>query len=172
MLRVLRRIFGPGRGGKAPVTCFIRENGPIAYRLEVFGAEPREQARTLLDSQLWWSWKSGTREWTELTPLSLSAFLNDLSAGALMVGADHELPTEMTDALVKGWIRQFCRVAPVPLAAVVHVQPDRQLLFVQQHAPTPVAAVLDALGLDRQAAARRAYAHLGADSLEALAERL
>jgi hypothetical protein len=73
---------------------------------------------------------------------------------------------------VADWIRRFARLQPAPLAAVITVTPDRQLLFVQQHASDPVNRLLDDWGIDKGAAARKAYARLGPASLEAVAERL
>ena len=70
-------------------------------------------------------------------------------------------------ALVKDWIRRFCRLQSSPLAAVISVSAGRQLLFVQQHASEPINRVLDAWGLDKGAAERKAYPHLGPVALEA-----
>lgn len=172
MRSILERFFS-GRRARRPVfTCYLRENGPIAYALDLFGASPRDRADAMMSSELSWAWKGGTREWTELTRISLSAFLADLPAGVFLVGVDEDLPTEVTDEGVVEWIRKFCRLQPVPLVAAIHVTAERQLLFVQQHASEPVNKLLDAWGLDKGAAERKAYARLGAASLETMAERL
>jgi hypothetical protein len=173
MRPVIERLFPFLRSRRAHVTCYLRENGPLAYELELFGAaSPRERAGLLLDSGLAWAWKGGPREWTELTRISLPAFLGDLTLGALLVGVDGELPTHVTDETVKGWLRCFCRVDPAPLAAAASVSPDRQLIFVQQHASPAVSALLDAFDLDRRSAVRTAYARLGAAGLERIADSL
>ena len=46
-----------------------------------------------------------------------------------------ELPGEVSDPGVGGWLRRFCRTDATPVAAVVSVSAGRQLLFVQQDAP-------------------------------------
>ena len=153
-------------------TCYLRENGPIAYALDLFGASPREQADAMLSSELSWAWKSTTREWTQLTRISLSAFLADVPTGALLVGVEGELPTELSDAGVKEWIRRFSRIQPVPLAAVISVTPGQQLLFVQQHASDAVNALLETWGLDKGAAVRKSYPRLGPSTLESIGDRL
>jgi hypothetical protein len=48
----------------------------------------------------------------------------------------------------------------------------QQLLFVQQHASDGVNALLDAWGLDKGAAVRKAYPRLANSTLESLADRL
>lgn len=153
-------------------TCYLRENGPIAYELDLFGASPRERADAMMAGELSWAWKSSTREWTHLTRISLSAFLGDLPSGILLVATGADLPTEVSDTAVADWIRRFVRLQEVPLAAVIHAAPDRQLLFVQQHATDPVNRLLDDWGLDKGAAARKSYARLGSASLESIAEKL
>ena len=123
-------------------------------------------------SELSWAWKGKTRDWTHLTRISLSAFLADLPDGVVLIATAGELPTEISDPVVKDWMRRFCRLQPVELAAVISVSKDRQLLFVQQHASDEVNALLDEWGLDKGAAVRKAYPRLGPASLESLAERL
>jgi hypothetical protein len=152
--------------------CYLRENGPIAYELDLFGSAPRDRADAMMSSELSWAWKGGERGWTHLTRISLSAFLADLPAGAVLVATDAELPIDVTDGGVAEWIRRFARLQTVPLAAVVSVTPARQLLFVQQHASEPVNRLLDEWGIDKGSAERKAYARLGPASLESLAERL
>lgn len=170
---LLQGIFGGGGRARRPVfTCFLRENGPIAYELDLFTTAPRERADAMMSSPLNWAWKGDAREWTHLTRISLSAFLGDVSSGAMLIGAEGELPTHVTDATVADWIRRFSRVQPVPLAAVIHVTPARQLLFVQQHTSDAVNDLLAEWGLDKRAAERKSYARLGESSLEALGQRL
>jgi hypothetical protein len=168
---IFQGIFG-GRTRKSVFTCFLRENGPIAYELDLFSAAPRERADAMMSSPLNWAWKSGTREWTHLTRISLSAFLADVASGALLVATESELPVDVTDGMVADWIRRFSRVQPVPLAAVINVTAGRQLLFVQQHATDAVNDLLAEWGLDKGAAERKSYARLGDSSLEALVQKL
>jgi hypothetical protein len=168
---VFQRLFGRGR--KGPVACYLRENGPIAYELDLFGTEPRERADAIISSEIDWAWKSATREWTQLTRISLSAFLADLANGKVMLtGTEGEPPVDLSDATVKDWIRHFARIQPSPLAAVINAENGRQLLFVQQHASDPVNRLLETLDLDKGAAERKSYARLGSASLESLAEAL
>lgn len=171
MRSIIERLFS-GRRRRPVVTCYLRENGPIAYELDLFTSAPRERADAMMSSALAWAWKSRTREWTHLTRISLSAFLADAPDGVLLVATEGELPTELTDAFVAGWIRHFSRLQPVPLAAVIQVTADRQLLFVQQHASEAVNGLLDDWGLDKGAAERKSYARLGPASLESVAGRL
>ena len=127
----------------------------------------------MTSGELSWAWKGTARDWTELTRVSLSAFLSDVAAGGvLIVGADGDLPVELSDAVVKRWIRHFCRLQQTPLAAAINVSGGRQLLFVQQHASDAVNRLLDAWGVDKGAAERKAYPRLGHASLESVADRL
>jgi hypothetical protein len=167
------RFFAKSPARRSRVVCHLRENGPIAYELDLFTAAPREGADAMLASALAWTWKSATREWAELTRISLPAFLEDLSSGDLLIaGTEGEPPADISDALVRTWLRRFCRTDASPLAAVVSAAGGRQLLFVQQHASEPVNALLDAWRIDKAAAERKAYARLGPASLEAIADRL
>ena len=165
-------LFGGNRVRRSVFTCYLRENGPIAYELDLFATAPRERADAMMSSPLNWAWKSGAREWTHLTRISLSAFLGDVASGVLLVATEAELPTDVTDTEVADWIRRFSRLQPVPLAAVINVTAGRQLLFVQQHASEAVNELLANWGLDKGAAARKSYARLGAASLEGIGERL
>lgn len=168
---ILERLFA-GRRARPVFTCYLRENGPIAYELDLFGTTPRERADAMMSGELAWAWKSGTREWTHLTRISLSAFLADLPSGVLLVATETDLPTEVSDGIVAAWIRGFCRVQDVPLVGFISVTADRQILFVQQHATDPVNRLLDAWGLDKGAAVRKSYARLGPASLESVGEAL
>jgi hypothetical protein len=126
----------------------------------------------MMSGELFWAWKSGNREWTHLTRISLSAFLADLPGGVLLVATEADLPTEVSDSEVAEWIRGFSRIQEVPLVAVISVTTGRQILFVQQHATDPVNRLLDAWGLDKGAAERKSYARLGAASVEAIGDAL
>ena len=172
MRALLQRFFGSGRTRRTPFICYLRENGPIAYELDLFEAAPRDRADAMMSSELAWAWKSGAREWTHLTRISLSAFLSDVPAGVVVIAVDGELPTDVNDGLVKDWIRRFSRIQPVPLAAVITVTRSQQLLFVQQHASEAVNGLLEAWGLDKGAAVRKAYPRLGPATLESLGDRL
>jgi hypothetical protein len=169
---ILQRLFGGKGMRRRPITCYLRENGPIAYELDIFGTASRERADAMMDSELSWAWKGTTREWTHLTRISLSAFLADVPQGVLLIATEGELPTEVDDGTVADWIRKFCRLLPAPLTAAIRIAPDRQLLFVQQHASDKVNRLLDEWGLDKGAAERKAYARLGEHSLESAADRL
>src|SRR5512134_3573520 len=106
---------------KRPV-CYLRENGPIAYELDLLSSGPRDRGDAMLSSSLTWHWRTVARGWTELTRISLSAFLADLSAGDLLiVGTGDDLSGEISDVVVAGWLRRFCRTDRTPVAAVICV---------------------------------------------------
>ena len=169
---LLERLFGR-RPRRRPVVCYLRENGPIAYELDLFSSDARERADAMMSGDIFWAWKGADRDWTELTRVSLSAFLADLAAGDLLLaGTETDVPVNLSDRIIKDWIRGFCRLQASPLAAVISVARGRQLLFVQQHASEPVVRLLDAWGLDKGAAERKAYPHLGPVALESIADRL
>lgn len=173
MRALLQRLFGRRRSRGSSVACYLRENGPIAYELDLFATDPRERADAMMSADIFWAWKGASRDWTELTRVSLSAFLADLASGdVLLVGSEAEIPVGLSDRTIKDWIRGFCRLRPSPLAAVISVAAGRQLLFVQQHASDPVNRQLDAWGLDKGAAQRKAYPRLGPVALEGIADRL
>lgn len=163
---VFERLFG-GSGRRGPgLTCYLRENGPVAFELDLFATAPRERAEVLLASALDWAWKDRSRGWTRLTRVSLSAFLADVPGGLLLAGFEGDLPSDITDTLLADALRRFVRVHPTALAAVVTSAPDRDLLFVQQHATDAVNDLLAGLGIDKADAARRPYAHLKQRKLE------
>ena len=173
MSGIFARIFGKsGTGRRAGVACYLRENGPVAYALDLFTSAPRQRAEAMMSSELAWAWQSSAREWTQLTRISLSAFLADLPGGVLLVGVEGELPTGLSNQIVAAWIRGFCRIQPGPLAAAITVTPHQQLLFVQQHASDAVNALLGEWGLDKGAAERRSYPRLGPAALEMVGEKL
>jgi hypothetical protein len=169
---LLQRLFGR-RLRRTTVLCYLRENGPIAYELDLFSSDARERADAMMSGEIFWAWKGGDRDWTELTRVSLSAFLADLAASDVLLAAtETDVPVNLSNRIMKDWIRAFCRLQPSPLAAVISVARGRQLVFVQQHASEPVVRLLDAWGLDKGAAQRKAYPHLGPVALEAIADRL
>lgn len=172
MFSVFTRLFG-GRGDGEKAICYLRENGPIAYELDLFGSAPRDRIDAMMSSGLSWAWHSAARQWTELTRISLSAFLADLSSGGvLLIGTEGEPPVDLASETVKQWTRHFCRLQSSPLAAVISIADGRQLLFVQQHASGPVNALLDEWGIDKGAADRKAYPRLESASLESIEGRL
>ena len=173
-MRLFQRLFKRRPGGGSKVACYLRENGPIAYELDLFSANPRERAEAMLESGLEWSWRSPARDWTELTRVSLSAFLGDLSSGdILLAGTEGDAAHHTLDnGVIKDWIKRFSRLQPSPLVALIAARSGKQLLYVQQHASESVNRLLDAWGLDKGSAERRSYARLGPLALESLADRL
>ncbi len=176
----LGRFTGRTRA-RAPLVCYLRENGPIAYGTPLFGADPRERADAMLNTDLTWFWtarpESIAREWTNLTRWSLAALLADIDAARnaaasriLIVGVDdgvHESPGEIADARVAGWMRGFAAAAAGPLHAVVtHPGPAGDLLFVAQQPPESIRALLQAWGINRDKAERKSYARLHGRALE------
>jgi hypothetical protein len=174
------RHLRPRRRDRAPLVCYLRENGPIAYGTALFAREPRERAEAMLATGLAWYWKTAAaagvaREWTELSRWSLAALLADL--GDVLDGVQPHLlaiaidpqdsAQEMTDGRVAGWIRAFNGAAASPLHAVVsHPVPDGDLVFVAQQPPEAVRTLLHGWGIDRDKASRRAYARLHGTALE------
>jgi hypothetical protein len=170
--RFLQQLWTRRRARRA-VVCFLRENGPIAYELDLFASAPRERADAMMSSDLTWTWRHAARDWTQLTRVSLSAFLSDLAAGdVLLLGTEGEPPHDLGNTAVSDWLRRFSRLQPSPVAALISVQNGRQLLYVQQNTTESVNRLLDAWGLDKGSAERQSYARLGPASLEAVADRL
>ena len=111
ILRLLRR----GGDDRAPLVCYLRENGPIAYRADLFAQDARGRAEAMLATGLAWYWKTaGTtaiaRDWTELSRWSLAALLADLAAvdtpHVLVIAVEpQDSADEMTDARVANWTR-------------------------------------------------------------------
>ena len=174
MRGLLQRLFKSRPGGGSKVVCYLRENGPVAYELDLFAANPRERTDAMLSAGLEWSWRSPSRDWTELSRVSLSAFLADVAAGEiLLAGTEPDAPHHILDNVdIKDWIKRFSRLQPSPLVALIGVRSGKQLLYVQQHASDSVNRLLDAWGLDKGSAERRSYARLGPLALESLADRL
>lgn len=176
----LLRHFRRARRDRAPLVCYLRENGPIGYATPLFDADPRGRAEAMLATGLAWYWKTSSptpmaREWTELSRWSLAALLADLSAErdgllphVLAVAIDpQESAAEVTDARVAAWVRAFNNAAAGPLHAVVsRPAPGGDLLFVAQQPPESIRALLQGWGIDRDKAVRRAYARLQGGSLE------
>lgn len=184
-----RRLFSQRNRPRAALVCYLRENGPIAYGTEVFGADPRERVEAMLAStELTWYWKTSgadpiARDWTHLTRWSLGALLADLSAvhdgikpAILIAGVDdtaHDGPEEVTDARVADWMRRFAAAASGPLHAVVsRPGAGSDLFFVGQQPPEIVRTLLQAWGIGRDKAQRKAYARLHGSALEDLARSL
>jgi hypothetical protein len=169
-----------GDGGRTPLVCYLRENGPIAYTTRLFARDPRERAEAMLSTGLTWYWKATgadavARDWTELSRWSLAALLGDLAAehdGArthvlAMAVEPQDSAEEMTDARAAAWMRAFNNAAPGPLHAVVrHPAPGGDLVFVAQQPPESIRALLHGWGIDRDKATRRAYARLHGVGLE------
>lgn len=181
---ILRRLRTAGRE-RAGLVCYLRENGPIGYATPLFAREPRERAEAMLATRLAWYWKTAgggaAREWTELSRWSLAALLADLGAQhdgvtlhVLAVGVDpQDSAEEVTDARVAGWLRAFATAAGAPLHAVVsHPAPGGALVFVAQQPPESIRALLQNWGIDRDKAARRAYARLHGIALEDITRSL
>jgi hypothetical protein len=190
----LLRAFRRTDSARGPLICYLRENGPIAYALDLFDADPRSRVDAMLESGLAWYWRgaigaadlSAPREWTQLTRWSMAALLEELRAPTLsqlpgrdsrvqagesgdsdltIVGIDAEdAPTDLSDDRVAPWVRRFASDSPGPLHIVVRHDPD--LVFVAQQPPEPVRELLYAWGIDRAKAERRAYARLQTRDLE------
>ena len=175
----LLRAFRRSGSARAPLICYLRENGPIAYALTLFDPDPRPPLDAMLDSGLAWYWRSAAegadgaapREWTQLTRWSMAALLADLGAAdsvdsdVTIVGIDGaDSPTDLSDDRVGPLARDFASDSPGPLHVVVRRHPD--LVFVAQQPPAPVRDLLYAWGIDRGKAERRAYARLETRNLE------
>ena len=184
-----RRLFAPRNRSRAPLVCYLRENGPIAYGTNVFGEDPRERVEAMLAStELTWYWKTNgpdpiARDWTHLTRWSLAAMLQDLTAQqdgirpqVFVVGVDdtaHDGPEEVTDPRVSGWMRGFANASASPLHAVVSRPPaGGDLFFVAQQPPEIVRNLLQAWGIGRDKAQRTAYARLQGRGLEEISKSL
>jgi hypothetical protein len=173
-------FLNPFRPRRAPLVCYLRENGPIAYGTDLFDRAPRDRAEAMLDTGLTWYWKTSgpaapARDWTGLTRWSLAALLGDLAAEAdglkphvVVVALDGgDSPENISDALIAGWIRGFAAAAPAPLQALVRRPgPSGDLLFVAQQPPESIRNLLQAWGIDRDRAQRRSYARLQGAALE------
>jgi hypothetical protein len=182
----LLRRFRTRQKGRAALVCYLRENGPIAYGADVFGNDPRDRADAMLSTDLTWYWKTSgpealRRDWTHLTRWSLAALLADLAAEqdglkphVLVIAVDGEdSPEDVTDRRVAGWMHGFGTAAPAPLHAVVsRPGPGGDLLFVAQQPPESVRNLLQAWGIDRDQAERKAYARLHGTALEDLVRSL
>jgi hypothetical protein len=175
----LRRAFRRTGSAQSGLTCYLRENGPIAYALMLFEPDPRARVDAMLESGLAWYWRSGSgagdpaapREWTQLTRWSMAALLADLGApeaddrDVAIVGIDGaDAPADLSDDRIVPWVREFASDSPGPLHVLVRPRPD--FVFVAQQPPEAVRDLLYAWGIDRAKADRRAYARLETRSLE------
>jgi hypothetical protein len=162
-----------GRARRAPLVCYLRENGPIAYEVPLFTADPRSAVEAMLATGLTWYWRanapsSSAGEWTQLTRWSLGAFLADVERGdVLTVGIDSsDAPAGALDVAVAGWLRPFCSEQPGPAHVFIARGARRDRVFVAQQPLEAVRDLLQAWGIDRGKAERRAYARLRGESLE------
>jgi hypothetical protein len=184
---ILARLRGRNRA-RAGLVCYLRENGPIAYSTDIFGADPRERVEAMLATGLTWHWRSAghepiAREWTNLSRWSLAALLEDLAAqhdghhaDILIIGVEDdggEPADAITDARIAEWMRGFGAASTSPLHAVVtRPAPGGDLLFVAQQPPESVRTLLHDWGISRDKAIRKAYPRLQANSLEELIRKL
>jgi ribosomal protein L12E/L44/L45/RPP1/RPP2 len=178
--------FRTRQKARATLVCYLRENGPIAYGIDVFGSESRERADAMLSIDLTWYWKTTgpdavARDWTHLTRWSLAALLEDLAAEhdglkphVLVVAVEgQDSPEDISDARVAASMRAFGTASSGPLHAVVsRPGPGGDLLFVAQQPPESIRNLLQAWGIDRDKAERRAYARLHGSALEDLIKSL
>jgi hypothetical protein len=182
-------ILGHFRGRtrpRTPLVCYLRENGPIAYSTDLLAADPRERVEAMLATGLTWFWKAAgpepiSRDWTHLTRWSLAALLADVAAvhggvttHILIAGVDDsDTPDETTDARVAEWMRGFAAADAGPLHAVVtRPAAGGELLFVAQQPPESIRGLLQAWGISRDKAQRKAYARLHGQALEDLIRAL
>jgi hypothetical protein len=173
--------LGRGRAARAATVCYLRENGPIAYARALFDGDARAPVEAMLAVDLAWHWKSPARAWTQLTRWSVAALLTDLAGAAgvhrattLIVGLEAaDAPGDISDDMTAGWIRTFASARGGPLHVVVaRPSAEEDLVFVAQHPPDPVRALLHGWSIDRDRAERRAYARLRDHSLERIGDRL
>lgn len=173
------------RGRNPGLVCYLRENGPIAYELALFDANPRERMDAMFETGLAWYWttanagaRSDSPDWIELTRWSMPALLNDLAGatpGGRTVIAGVE-PLETRPDLARDlvvWGRRFATDDRSPLHVLVHHAPGQpEHVFVAQQPTDTVLTLLHAWGVDRARAHRRAYPRLRDQSLEAIVEGL
>ena len=172
--------FRSRQKGRATPVCYLRENGPIAYGADMFGADARERADAMLSTGLAWYWKASghdavARDWTHLTRWSLAALLEDLEAEhagmksrVLLVAVEgDDAPEDISDAIVAASMRKFGTASNGPLHAVAtRPASGSDLLFVAQQPPESIRELLQAWGIDRDKAQRRSYARLNGNALE------
>lgn len=175
MLSIWQKLTRSARRG--PLVCYLRENGPIAYELPLFTNDARAAVEAMLATGLAWYWRAAAPvagDWTQLTRWSLGAFLPDLDrGGVLTVGIDAlDAPAGATDAMVGGWVRPFCAERPGPAHVFIARAARQERVFVAQQPPEAVRDLLQAWGIDRSKAERRAYARLRGETLEDIAKSL
>jgi hypothetical protein len=174
LLDRFRRRSHPGG-----VVCYLRENGPIAYELSLFGDETRDRVEAMFETGLAWYWSSApdraqrSAEWIELTRWSMAAFNGARASAATLAIVGTEPRDSLGDiaADLAAWGRQFATDHPSPLQIVIHRSGDTvEHVFVAQQAPEHIRGLLQAWAIDRARADRRAYARLRDQSLEALVD--
>ncbi len=175
-----------GAGGRpAGIVCYLRENGPIAYELALFAANPRDRVDAMFDTGLSWYWTTErvgdaaeSGEWIELTRWSMAALLGDLAASdtlrkTVVAGVEPLDTRPDLNRDIVAWGRRFASDDKSPLHVLVHhAATGPEHVFVSQQPPEHVLTLLHAWGIDRARADRRAYPRLRDQSLEALLEKL
>jgi hypothetical protein len=182
---IFRKLWGR-RGGDAPLVCYLRENGPIAYALGLFGPDPRACVDTLFDTGFAWFWlkdhesSEASRDWTQLTRWSMGALLSDLDSASdtgrnltLLGLSSPDPPNDLNDDQVVALLEAFAADRQGPLQVVVRRlqrSPDggraSEQVFAAQHPVEAVRALMHAWGIDPIKAERRAYARLHGATLE------
>jgi hypothetical protein len=174
--------FRRARRRPAGTICYLRENGPIAYELTLFGESARERLEAMFDTGLSWYWRTEkdashaeSGEWIELTRWSMAALLAEIGDAArmLIVGIEpQDARTDLARDIVL-WSRRFATDERSPLQIVVHHgSANQEHVFVAQQPSERVRALLQAWGIDRARAERRAYPRLHDQSLESVMEKL
>lgn len=167
----------------AAVVCYLRENGPIAYELGLFGDDPREPIEAMFETGLSWYWTTlGEREraeavdWTELTRWSMAAMQRDVSrspaADVVVIGIDPQDARGDFGAELRSWGRHFATDAPSHLHILIFRSGPMELVFVAQQTTETIRSLLQAWAIDRARAERRAYVRLKDQSLETILDRL
>lgn len=175
------RLRGTRRSQTA-IVCYLRENGPIAYELAIFGENSRERVEAMFETGLSWYWSTGQSggpaEWIELTRWSMGALLADLAPSpparhVLIAGIDpQDARADLARDLAE-WGRRFATDDRSPLHVLIqHVPANPAHVFVAQHPPEHVLALLQAWGIDRARATRRAYPRLRDRTLETILDKL
>ena len=176
--------FRGTRRRQAAVVCYLRENGPIAYELSLFGDAPRDNVEAMFESGLSWYWTTqqgslgAAPEWIELTRWSMAALLADIGSSdaerrTLVVGIETQDSRPDVARDIVSWSRRFATDDRSPLHAFIHQSAGRPAhVFVAQQPPETVRTLLQAWGIDRARVDRRAYPRLREQSLESLVEKL
>ena len=164
------------------MVCYLRENGPIAYELGLFGDNPRARIEAMFETGLGWYWaildeRDTPIEWTELTRWSMGAMHRDVTQAPapvlLVAGIEPQEARADVGAELRDWGRRFATDTSSPLhLLIVRGRTDGELVFVAQQTPEIIRSLLQAWDIDRARAERRAYARLKDRSLETVLERL